>query len=226
MKILSAYKDYYDYLTGIYGEDPLLVLDRREHKQPYNIGIELKQSTLVPNTINKEQLWIGDYCIEFMVYNGVPYFGENIKNIPGVTVRERVNHWSSHYERQYVMPFDKLVKLGFVEISWGNGRRNTSASIVLVPFKIKRPKFLPDDVVVALGSFDKENYMYDYKYPILTNIGLNKFVPAETIYQYIIEYLSAQKLKAEQYTDTRTNNQKIEGKGFDKITSFRPNIKN
>lgn len=29
MKIISKFKDYYDHLAGIYGEDPLLVLDRR-----------------------------------------------------------------------------------------------------------------------------------------------------------------------------------------------------
>jgi len=29
MKILGKYKDYYDYLQGIYDVDPLLVLDRR-----------------------------------------------------------------------------------------------------------------------------------------------------------------------------------------------------
>ena len=28
MKIISKFKDYYDFLQGIYGVDPLLVLDR------------------------------------------------------------------------------------------------------------------------------------------------------------------------------------------------------
>ncbi len=30
MKIISKYKDYYDYLAGIYGVDPKLILDRRK----------------------------------------------------------------------------------------------------------------------------------------------------------------------------------------------------
>ena len=29
MKIIDKYKDYYDYLQGIYGQDPLAVYDRR-----------------------------------------------------------------------------------------------------------------------------------------------------------------------------------------------------
>ena len=31
MKIISKYKDYYDFYVGIYGEDPLLVLDRTKN---------------------------------------------------------------------------------------------------------------------------------------------------------------------------------------------------
>ena len=37
MKIISKYKDYYDYLSGIYGEDPLKILDRREVDPSDNI---------------------------------------------------------------------------------------------------------------------------------------------------------------------------------------------
>ncbi len=33
MKIISKYKDYYDYLSGIWGEDPKIILDRRKHQQ-------------------------------------------------------------------------------------------------------------------------------------------------------------------------------------------------
>ena len=33
MKIISPYKDYYDYLSGIYGVDPKIVLDRRDHDE-------------------------------------------------------------------------------------------------------------------------------------------------------------------------------------------------
>ena len=53
MKIISKYKDVYDYLTGIYGEDPLLILDRREFdinrisaSQFYNTKIQLFIDTL------------------------------------------------------------------------------------------------------------------------------------------------------------------------------------
>lgn len=37
MKIISKYKDYYDYLVGIYGEDPKLILDRRSFTSKLNL---------------------------------------------------------------------------------------------------------------------------------------------------------------------------------------------
>ncbi len=34
MLILSTYKDFYDFLSGVWGADPKLILDRRKHSQP------------------------------------------------------------------------------------------------------------------------------------------------------------------------------------------------
>jgi len=34
MKVISPFKDYYDFLSGVWGEDPKLILDRRKHSQP------------------------------------------------------------------------------------------------------------------------------------------------------------------------------------------------
>jgi hypothetical protein len=231
MKILSSYKDYYDYLTGIYGIDPIIVLDRTKHKQPYDIGIDCEPySSSKEHVINHNKLWIGYYCVEFMTYDGIPYFGEDIKNIPGVTIEDErsinFHWWSISYEKKYGMPINELKKIGLFEVSWEVLRHNNSTTILKQPIKMPRPLMLRDDVIIGLGSFSRKDGYGDYEYPILSKLGLNKYVPAETVYQWIVEYISDQKLKAEQHIDTRTNNQKIEGKGFDKITSFRPNIKN
>lgn len=39
MKIISKFKDYYDYLVGKYGEDPILVFDRRNNS-PLPQGVQ------------------------------------------------------------------------------------------------------------------------------------------------------------------------------------------
>lgn len=50
MKIISKFKDYYDYLQGIYGVYPKLVLDKREFNP-----IQYFESFSV------KHLFIGDY---------------------------------------------------------------------------------------------------------------------------------------------------------------------
>lgn len=227
MKILSSYKDYYDYLVGIYGEDPILVLDRREHSQPYDIIVNSTGYTTERN-IKTHYLWVGDYCIQFMSYNGVPYYGEDVKNIPGITVKEgKQLHrwWVNSYESKYGLSWDELLKNGLMELSWEKGRFD-GVSFLPNPVKRKRPEHLDPSVVIALGNFYNTKHNYgDSIYPILANLNLNKFVPPETVYKWITEYLSKLKLEQEQHTDTRTDVQRLEGKGFDKKTSFRPNIK-
>lgn len=219
MKILSSYKDYYDYLTGIYGEDPILILDRRNHNQP---GI----LTFGASNIAKYRLWIGNHLVEFLSYKGTPYYGEDIKSISGIKIEDGLKYrfWYSNYEKQYGKPMSELIKLGIMDVTWGRAGFE-SCTILTKPIKIDRPIFLDAEVVIGLGSYDKENGMYNYNYPILQNLGLNKFVPPEEVYKWITEYLSEQKLKNEQHLDLRTDIQRLEGKGFDKKTSFRPNIK-
>lgn len=214
MKIISSYKDYYDYLVGIYGEDPILVLDRRIHRQLYH-----HSNPTQPNFLH---LYIGDYTIDFIKYGEFYYFGEDILNIPGINYKkgtELHRYWSSSYEKQYNMSWEDLLKHDLVELTWGNSRRNVT-TLLLRPVKGHRPLDIDKSIVITLKSFGAY-----YNYQILSNLNLSRFISPETVYEWIIEYLSKMKLEQEQHPDTRTNLQKIEGKGFDKKTSFRPNIK-
>jgi hypothetical protein len=64
MKIISKYKDYYDYLQGIYGIDDKLILDRRAFQQP----LLLNHSII--------RLVIGDVYIEGYYYENKCYWGQ------------------------------------------------------------------------------------------------------------------------------------------------------
>jgi hypothetical protein len=75
MKILSKYKDYYDYLTGIYGEDPLIILDRRSYKK-----IDLEYKGWKHRLFNVPQIYtfsliIGNFYIEGIKYGDSFYYG-------------------------------------------------------------------------------------------------------------------------------------------------------
>lgn len=68
MKIISKYKDYYDYLQGIYGVDEKLVLDRRDFQTPY-----------VPTSPKyKLSVYVGNVVVDVLMVDGKPYVGESI----------------------------------------------------------------------------------------------------------------------------------------------------
>ena len=64
-----------------------------------------------------------------------------------------------------------------------------------------------------------------YNLSKLEELNLGSFIGAEEIYIWIQEYLSKQLDESLNKISILTDIQKIENKGFDKINSFRPNIK-
>jgi hypothetical protein len=69
MKIISGYKDYYDYLIGIYGQDEKLILDRREYNYIRYMPIHDDVYTF----------HIGEYMIDAFYTNNKFHFGESVR---------------------------------------------------------------------------------------------------------------------------------------------------
>lgn len=64
MKIISKFKDYYDYLIGVYGQDPLKVLDRTKYKTYDKNLINVYPRYSVPDEIYVDDIMVyfcGDY---------------------------------------------------------------------------------------------------------------------------------------------------------------------
>lgn len=73
MLILSKYKDYYDYLAGIYGVDTKLILDRREGKIV---------RYLLPDKFSVQKLVIFDLVYEFVIDSRANwYYGDKLSLI-------------------------------------------------------------------------------------------------------------------------------------------------
>ena len=71
MHIISKFKDYYDYLQGIYGIDKKLILDRTDFSPiPY-----------IPSIICTSSIIIGDYLVEGLWYKGNIYYGKEIEKL-------------------------------------------------------------------------------------------------------------------------------------------------
>ena len=219
MKIISPYKDYYDYLIGIYGEDPLIVLDRRNHKQP-NWTFNHKHGHINEPINSKYTLFIGGWLVDFIHYGDKFYFGEEILKIPDLKLKERYylefneNIYSNELKNDFwifhqdgnsnpLKIFKKPVKINF--------NFNFSEIIALIKFNYNY-------------KLEKYDCIVSYSYPKLFDINLNKFINAETIYHWIYDYLAEKNLEKENHKDNRNDLQKLESAGFDKKLSFR-NIK-
>ena len=219
MKIISPYKDYYDYLTGIYGEDPLVILDRRNHQQP-NWRFNHQHGYINEPESSKYTLFIGGWLIDFIHYGDKFYYGEEILQIPDLKLKE--NYYFGFHENIY----SNELKNNF----WVFHQSNNSSPLKIFKNPVKINFNINFSEVIGLIKFD---YNYKFKnidckllcsYPKLCDINLNKFVKAETIYQWIYDYISSYNLKKEDYKDNRNDIEKLQSAGFDKKISFR-NIK-
>ena len=219
MKIISPYKDYYDYLIGVYGEDPLIILDRRNHQQP-TWRFNHRHGYINEPISTKYTLFIGGWLVDFIHYGNQFYYGEDVLNIPDLKLKE--NYYLGFNENIYS---NELKNDFWVFIQDGN---SNPIKIFKKPVKINfKFNFLE---IIGLIKFEYNYKLEKYDcilicpYLKLSDIQLNKFISAETIYQWIYDYISESNSKKEQHLDLRTDTQKLEGKGFDKKISFR-NIK-
>lgn len=106
MKIISKFKDYYDYLTGIYGIDPKLILDRRDM---------LLNTDLTKNS--KYLLKIGTHVIDIFVDEfGNIIYGEDLKSICNNDNWHKNYITIKSYNRHHYIYFDYF-KLTELELS-------------------------------------------------------------------------------------------------------------
>lgn len=209
MRIISKYKDYFDYLSGIYGEDPLIVLDRRKSDP---------KPLFTPNC--KLRLYIGGHLVESWFTGGQFYYGSALEqfDIPEDNYRYRKYYRQALHFGNAVM--QKLYGTSDVKVV------DIKDEYTLHHFHTVH--VLTEPIIDLFDINEKENcpivLKIDndvYHYPKLDELGLPGFLSAETAYHWVSDWLSLQRTKAENHVDTRTNIEKIESDGFDKITSFR-----
>lgn len=216
MNIISKFKDYYDYLTGIWGVDPLLTY--------------VRQGSIKPDLISdyaKVRVYIGGMLIEGFYYKGNFYYGDELKQFSKPT--------PPYITRKQGYTYQNLVQ------EYGLPELDTNNLIWISPAYLKEVSYsrpLADiiihktPIVDILNTNDKENCPIIVKINkdvfrncSLKEMSLSSILDAETVYHLISDWLSLQRTKKENKVDCRTNEQKVESHGFDKKTSFRPNLK-
>ena len=196
MKIISKIKDYYDYLSGVWGVDEKIILDRRGEFTPS-----------IPKDLSVLTFIIGGNLIQ-IYFDGVSYyFGEDLKQFDQ----------STKYRR----------KIGYfaVPIGYIGGRQNN----VHISDDIKSGFDYLNERYDSPIIYRSDNWHYndvlekDFStFPILSTTAITKFVDAVDTYRMISEYLSRQLDKKLEAIPSLTDVQKLENKGFDKLSSFRP----
>ena len=192
MKIITKYKDYYDFLAGIYGVDPLLILDRRDFSLPdYNENDEFG------SVVN---LFIAGKLIQGLFYRGKFYYGKDVEPF----TREHRNIWE-YKKDSYIIDYKYC---GNEKNYWKN-----QLYVLREPKDCDINKKLECPILLK-----KYNYGEDYyKYPILKDLGLQSYISPKDMWLMLSDYLA----KKEDLPDKRTNKEKITNAGFDLKISFR-----
>lgn len=250
MKILTkGNKDYYDYLMGIYGQDELVVYDRRNcfpidpakkwgddidrktpiHTSDYqNINVEL--------WFRKEVMYCDKPKKEIKKYNSHKFRAKR------EWLEER-NHKKFGIVTKLMEGdiYHFVLEIGFKHFVFEVERYVDDKDpnrIHLECDMVKAYEVSPNDRIsyepMCLCPINTRYYHflmdYDFKVtdedkqqaipnPILYSTYIPKFISADEVWRLLYEYISS--LRDKEFEDTRTNEEHIESHGFDKTTSFR-----
>lgn len=229
MKIIDNKKDYYDYLSGIYGIDELIVFDRRNSKMLKSLG------TLPPGMeecFNATKLE-GDRPKEAKT-------GWNVRSYHDRNETEKNDLFFSRKTFLEGRVFHFILEVGsnqycFEVERWLNSLDNNEVCLDYWLLKSKydiKSRFFDSPIGIAPCQlpyrwrgpeidWEKQDVDMDRLIvnPILSGTYITKLIPPEEIWKAIYELLSSQKEKP--IIDTRSDIQKLESAGFDKKISFR-----
>ena len=195
MKIISKYKDYYDYLQGIYGIDNKVVLDRTKGKVidiKFNYSIYDYMCENKSNTYRSCRIDICGFRYEIAINGlGKPFVGRMLLTLP-----------------DYKLSRDKEI----IYLKNNRFECEDRISIHINPTKtgineeMKCPIIFNEEII----------------FPRLSDFNIQKVLPAKDIYYMLYTWIEAHSI--EKIEDKRTNNEHIISAGFDLKSSFR-NIK-
>lgn len=213
MKIISKYKDYYDFLKGIYGEDPKLVLDRTKFESlPYP-----------PSNYDILNFFVGEWQVQCLYFDGKYYWGkdliENFKPAP------KEYQLSGKYQKWYrdIADINKASNYYSLEIpSRRFSQKNTERISVL-----KNPVFIGDksptwkeDCPILLSKYT--TYLDGFlRFPKLDDFAFSKIMEPHDIWIKLTEWLSKRVTMNEPEVPVGDDKTRLISAGFDPKTSFR-----
>jgi hypothetical protein len=229
MKILTNFKDFYDYLQGIYGVDDKLILNRQE-ETPKTFMIDdyivrgepagkLKgiQQYEFYSDFQVVRFSIGDYKVEGMTYQGKILYGEELEflNVKKETLAYYERNFGTN--KEFNLPV-KYYHIDNTNITYANGR-HPRVSVLMAPTKYKSdysPNIKENAPIILWDTKDPKKF---YKSPILSSYRINKVFDPHTMWVLLSGWLG-ERLNVP-IPDNMSNKEKIQAAGFDLKTSFR-----
>ena len=205
MKIISKYKDYYDFLVGKYGEDPLIVLDRRTNEFPPRYVFDYKVT-----------FFICDLEIEGLVKNGKVYYG---KDIEPFAHKEKDYKGLKRYRNRHTTEKDRHTtekEKVYYAVDIG-GRHLTTFNIKPVKSNVNTKVGVPILMLKSYISKPLKQLDNFYCFPILKDWNIQSLIKPEDMFLMLSAFVA----KKDVDNDNRTDKEKIVDAGFDLKSSFR-----
>lgn len=191
MIIVSKYRDFYDYLQGIYGRDEKIVFERNSNSsQTYynNIFYEFHILGKIYGGFLFENKWIWD----FEELNNIV---ENWNEI--VIPKLKRSNWEKEKIQKYLSEFDeKFYYQNRIITEWKSSKENLKHNCPIL-------------LHVDNGW---------YKFPKLVDTFIPKVISAHDMYIGLSEWCSKKDIEINNFP---TDMNRFESKGFDKKKSFR-----
>jgi len=217
MKIISKFKDYYDYKVAEYGTDENLVYDRRN-------GTIVDRQRISPEESNLalySTLYVGSEVVHLFITHNKIYTHFDLVDIER---KKRRYYFFDGYclkfrdGKQY--EYKSNLWLGYFSDTADFIRENNG-------FHIREETHLSWEelskipLLLITSDYRTKNRKV-YINPNLQELGV--YIDLDFVWQHIVQYLSDLKTQAEQSPEL-PNDLKIDSKGFDKKRSFRPKMK-
>ena len=217
MKIISKFKDYYDYKVAEYGIDENLVYDRRN-------GTIVDRQRISPEESNLalySTLYVGSEVVHLFITQNKIYTHFDLVDIER---KKRRYYFFDGYclkfrdGKQY--EYKSNLWLGYFSDTADFIRENNG-------FHIREETHLSWEelskipLLLITSDYRTKNQKV-YINPNLQELGI--YIDPDFVWQHIVQYLSDLKTQAEQSPEL-PNELKIDSKGFDKKRSFRPKMK-
>lgn len=218
MKIISKYKDYYDYLRGVYGEDPKLILDRRQSEslKPYPRFIQKYKSEPTVEVPRPFSVRIGTMIVDGVYYKDSFYYGKDLLQFKYESTYYDSylrSHFPEHVDNENAMLFE----------FWFNVYINRLMILQTAPYIVHTLNPIAIEMLWLTGV--KENPVRKYSYPILKDIGLASIITPHEIWIELTSYLGQLVTVNEPLVPIGNDKIRIQSHGFDAKTSFRPKMK-